>query len=58
VPVNGAEVMVLRQLSAADNPESYSKYDLIVTTPECYRDQRDAGAAWIDGNTSVLLISR
>lgn len=58
VPVNGAEVQVLRQLSAADNPESYSKYDLIVTTPECYRDQRDAGAAWVDGNTSVLLISR
>lgn len=58
VPVNGAEVQVLRQLSSADNPESYNKYDLIVTTPECYRDQRDAGAAWVDGNTSILLISR
>jgi Kef-type K+ transport system membrane component KefB len=32
--------------------------DLIITTLSCYHQQRETGAAWIDGNTSVLLINK
>ncbi len=32
--------------------------DLIITTPDCFHQQREAGAEWLDGNASILLINK
>jgi nucleotide-binding universal stress UspA family protein len=58
VPVKGREIKALREIALHDITDDFSAYDLIVSTPDCYRDQRDAGAAWIDGKASVLLLGR
>ncbi len=58
VPVKGREIKVLREVALHDITDDFSAYDLIISTPDCYRDQRDAGAAWIDGKASVLLLGR
>lgn len=49
---NGGKQIVLQ-----DVEEGFPDYDLIISTIGCYRNQRDAGAAWIDGKPSVLLFS-
>ena len=36
----------------------YNAYDLIITSLECYKDQRQLQAGWIDCKASVLLISQ
>jgi len=33
-------------------------YDLIITTLACYKHQREARSGWVDGDASILLISR
>jgi hypothetical protein len=38
--------------------ENFSSYDLIIATITCFRDQRDAGASWVDGKASILLIGK
>lgn len=58
VPVKGREIKALREVFLPDITDDFSAYDLIISTPDCYRDQRDAGAAWIDGKASVLLLGR
>lgn len=52
--INGA----LKPIPIHDITGDLSAYDLIISTPECYRDQRDAGATWVDGNAPVLILSR
>jgi Kef-type K+ transport system membrane component KefB len=36
----------------------FNAYDLIITSLECYKDQRQLHAGWIDSQASVLLISQ
>ncbi|KAF0199647.1 MAG: sodium/hydrogen exchanger [Bacteroidetes bacterium] len=38
--------------------QNFDEYDLIVSSLECYREQRQCQAAWIDSKASVLLISQ
>ncbi|MFH1119018.1 MAG: cation:proton antiporter [Bacteroidota bacterium] len=38
--------------------QDFNEYDLIVSSLECYREQRQCQAAWIDSKASVLLISQ
>jgi nucleotide-binding universal stress UspA family protein len=36
----------------------FNAYDLIISSLECYKDQRQLQAGWIDSKASVLLISQ
>lgn len=38
--------------------QNFDEYDLIVSSLECYKEQRQCQAAWIDSKASVLLISQ
>ncbi|PKP49187.1 MAG: cation/H(+) antiporter [Bacteroidetes bacterium HGW-Bacteroidetes-11] len=58
VPINGSAVHNFKQILPDEANQNYSEYDLIISTLDCYRDQRDAGADWVDGKTSILLISQ
>ncbi|KAF0201108.1 MAG: sodium/hydrogen [Bacteroidetes bacterium] len=58
VPINETAVYKFKQILPDEANQNYSAYDLIISTLDCYRDQRDAGAAWVDGKTSILLMSQ
>ena len=49
----GIETIMLNQTT-----DNFSSYDLIIATISCYRNQREAGASWVDGKASILLISQ
>jgi hypothetical protein len=58
VPVNDNSTNSIRQIVINESEKSIEQYDLIVSSIACYRNQRDAGAAWVDGKASILLISQ
>jgi Kef-type K+ transport system membrane component KefB len=58
VPVKEAEMPAIHTILLNQADEKLSSYDLIISTINCYRDQREAGALWVDGKASILLISQ
>ncbi len=58
VPVKGIEMPAIRDKLQSQAEENFSSYDLIISTIECYRDQREAGASWVEGKVSILLFSK
>lgn len=58
VPVNEAEMPAIHNVLLNQADEKFSSYDLIISSINCYRDQREAGALWVDGKASILLISQ
>ncbi|NTW25491.1 MAG: cation/H(+) antiporter [Lentimicrobium sp.] len=58
VPVNGAQVPEIKPVRLDGGEDNFSSYDLIISTLNCYRNQREAGANWVDGKPSILLISQ
>jgi Kef-type K+ transport system membrane component KefB len=58
VPVKEAEMPAIHNILLNQADEKLSSYDLIISTINCYRDQREAGALWVDGKASILLISQ
>ena len=58
VPIKESAVHNFKQILPDEANQNYSEYDLIISTLDCDRDQRDAGADWVDGKTSILLISQ
>lgn len=58
VPIKESAVLNFKQILPEEANQNYTEYDLIISTLDCYRDQRDAGAAWVDGKTSILLMSQ
>lgn len=39
-------------------PDDYNSYDLIIATLDCFKDQRQLQAPWVEGKASILLISQ
>jgi nucleotide-binding universal stress UspA family protein len=58
VPVKGVQIPEYKPVMLENLEGNFSSYDLIISTLNCYRNQREAGATWIDGTTSILLISQ
>ncbi|MBW6490404.1 MAG: cation:proton antiporter [Lentimicrobium sp.] len=58
VPVNQSVKSVFNQNLSVEPWKDYSENDLIISTLDFYRLQRESGATWIDGKTSILLINR
>lgn len=58
VPVKGVEMPAIQNIMLQQSDENFSSYDLIIATITCFRDQRDAGASWVDGKSSILLIGK
>jgi Kef-type K+ transport system membrane component KefB len=58
VPVKGAEVNALSTLISGKHPADTDRYDLIIASVDCYRDQREAEAEWVDGKASILLLGK
>lgn len=55
VPIKGKDIKNTTNLVQKIDFESF---DLIITTLSCYHQQRETGAEWLDGNTSILLINK
>lgn len=58
VPLRGGETEGIQHIMLNQADNNFSSYDLIISTLSCYRNQREAGATWVDGKASVLLISQ
>jgi len=58
VPVKGGQVPEYKPVMLEHMEGNFSSYDLIISTLNCYRNQREAGASWVDGAPSILLISQ
>lgn len=48
----------IRHIRFPETDDNFRNYDLIIATIDCYRNQREVNASWVDGNASLLLISR
>ncbi|HPG33506.1 MAG TPA: hypothetical protein PLM34_06600, partial [Lentimicrobium sp.] len=48
----------IRHIRFPETDDNLRNYDLIIATIDCYRNQREVNASWVDGNASLLLISR
>ncbi len=58
VPVNKSVSHGVETIRLNEADDNFSSYDLIISTINCYRNQREAGASWVDGKPSILLISQ
>ena len=58
VNINHEEPRIHPIAVAQGIPEDLHSYDLLISTLDCYKDQRQVQASWVDGKTSVLLISQ
>ena len=58
VPVNKTTIYGIETIKLDQAEDNFSSYDLIISTINCYRNQREAGASWVDGKASILLISQ
>lgn len=55
VPIKGNDI---KDLTNHVQKIDFESFDLIITTLSCYHQQREAGAEWLDGNSSILLINK
>lgn len=58
VNINHEEPRIHPIAVAQGIPEDLHLYDLLISTLDCYKDQRQVQASWVDGKISVLLISQ
>lgn len=58
VPVKPSKIPKFDQIFSQDIWKDYAENDLIVSTLDFYRIQRESGAAWVEGKASILLINK